>query len=204
MAFNNHFFFSKLHHDTTTPSKAFIEEVKICFDSMDTLRTEMIETADALFGNGFVWLVKDDGLGMLRILCTYNAGSPLPQAHYRRQSRDMNTVYEHVGRNAAETRRLNNVQNTAGNFGRFSTPTGKLLAPTDALTGGPVLCVGVWQHMWLRDYGVGAKRSYLENWWDRIDWTMVESSARDYGPEARLPKMTGLQSTLNRSMNRPY
>ena len=202
MAFNNHFFFHRLTSTPTEPSKSFMQDIAESFESMENLRTEMIETADAMFGNGFVWLMKDNAQGMLRVLATYNAGSPLPEAHYRRQNRDMNTLYQHIGADAVETNRLNTVQNTAGKFGHYSQPAGKALASTDALTGGPILCIGNWQHMYLRDYGVHGRRSYLSNWWDRIDWSMVEQSGRMYGRESKFPGMLG--GRLQRSMNRPY
>jgi Fe-Mn family superoxide dismutase len=99
------------------------------------------------------------------------------------QSRDMTTEYVYVENNAAEQHRLNTVQNQAGKFGRNSRPAGQPARPYGALMGGPILCVNVWQHMYLRDYGVNAetKKRYLERWWDQINWGMVEQSAHIYG-----------------------
>jgi len=37
-----------------------------------------------------------------------------------------------------------------------------------------LLGVNTWEHVWLRDYGVGGKREYLERWWDVVDWGVVE------------------------------
>ena len=202
MARNNHFFFERLHPTGTQPSTSLMKDINESFGSLDTLRTEMVETADAMFGNGFVWLMKDDGQGRFRILCTYNAGSPWPKAHYRRQSQDMSNQFLHTGRNAAETDRLNNVQNQVGTFGRHSMPSGQGVPPTDALTGGPVLCVNVWQHMYLRDYGVRGKRAFLNNWWERIDWGMVEDSTHHYGTEYKYQPGGGYGRQLYRSMNR--
>lgn len=45
----------------------------------------------AMFGPGFVWLVKNAQSTELRILTTYLAGSPYTAAHWRRQGLDMNT-----------------------------------------------------------------------------------------------------------------
>ena len=179
-----------------------MKDINESFGSFDTLRTEIVETADAMFGNGFVWLMKDDKQGQFRLLCTYNAGSPWPEAHYRRQSQDMSNQFTHVGRDAAETERLNTVQNQAGVFGRHSVPSSQGVPPTDALTGGPVLCVNAWQHMYLRDYGVRGKRQYLLNWWERIDWGMVESSTHHYGKEYKSQPGGGYGRQLYRSMNR--
>lgn len=38
----------------------------------------------------------------------------------------------------------------------------------------PLLCVNTWQHVYMYDYGVGGKRDFLNNWWDVIDWTVVQ------------------------------
>jgi Fe-Mn family superoxide dismutase len=183
MAGNNCFFFERLHPTGTEPSSGFLTDIKESFDSFDTLKTEMIETANAMFGNGFVWLFKEDTTGLLRIFCTYNAGSPYPDAHFRRQNRDIATEYVKLASNAVEKQRLSTVQNQAGKFGNHSRPAGQHVASNGGLKGGPLLCVNVWQHMYLRDYGVGigAKNRYLQNWWNQINWGMVEQSAQFYG-----------------------
>lgn len=40
------------------------------------------------------------------------------------------------------------------------------------------LGVNVWQHVWLRDYGFGGKKEFLERWWDSVDWKVVEDNAQ--------------------------
>jgi Fe-Mn family superoxide dismutase len=204
MAGNNHFFFERLHPTGTEPSSSFVSDVKESFTSFETLRTEMIETANAMFGNGFVWLFQEDTTGLLRIFCTYNAGSPWPQAHYRLQPRDMATEYARHGTSAAEQQRLGTVQNLAGKFGDHSRPVGQAVAPYGGLSGGPILCVNVWQHMYLRDYGVGAraKKRYLQNWWNKIDWGMVEQSAYHYNDRPLRARGGDFSRRLARSMSR--
>jgi superoxide dismutase, Fe-Mn family len=157
-----------------------------------------------MFGNGFVWLFHEDTTGLLRIFCTYNAGSPWPQAHHRLQPRDMANDYARFGSNAAEQQRLGTVQNQAGKFGNYSRPTGQRVPPFGGLSGGPILCVNVWQHMYLRDYGVGsrAKKRYLHNWWKQIDWGMVEQSASHYGTSWSKARGGDYSRQLARSMNR--
>jgi superoxide dismutase len=85
MACNNHMFFNCLSPQRTEPSPSFAADLNESFSSYDTLRTEMIETADAMFGPGFVWIVKDQEAGKMKLLCTYLAGSPYPLAHLRSQ-----------------------------------------------------------------------------------------------------------------------
>ncbi|EMD61928.1 hypothetical protein GGP41_002573 [Bipolaris sorokiniana] len=170
MAFNNHFFFRGLNTNPelqSRPTKDLEMQINKDFSSMDTLRETFLATAEAMFGPGFVWLVQTDDLavGSLRILPTYLAGSPLSGAHHRRQSHDLNT------HNPDSYQALNKV----GAFGAAATMQNQ--GPKKALGGVdvvPLLCVNTWEHVWLQDYGVRGKRQFLEAWWDRIDWNMVQ------------------------------
>lgn len=183
MASNNHIFFSCLSPKKTEPSPIFLEDIKDSFSSYDTLRTEMIETADAMFGPGFVWIVKDTELGKMKLLCTYLAGSPLPKAHFRSQQIDMAT-YTTAVPNTQRFMDQREPTNHAGSFGPYSTAAQKNQRAPGNYNGQPILCVNTWEHAYLRDYGVAGKRAYLENWWDRIDWAVVERTARIYGPDS--------------------
>lgn len=187
MAFNNHFFFKGLSsaplpihaHDVATLKRS----LERTFGSIDTLRTTMLDTAAAMFGPGFVWLVwiRGDAVGgsrtlrpNWRILTTYNAGTPYPEAGYRHQGIDMNTS------NAATFAAYQNAEpvNTAGAFGRNSE-TGKLEAkiPVGGTSLTPVLCVNTWEHVWIYDYGILGKRKFLADWWDAVDWGVVNAEA---------------------------
>ena len=74
----------------------------------------------------------------------------------------------------------------AGSFGVHSRNDRKL-APggqdLDVLMG-----VNTWEHVWLRDYGVGGKRQFLEQWWERIDWGVVEANMGPLDVRARQGK----------------
>lgn len=115
-----------------------------------------------MFGPGFVWLAKNlEKEGLMHIFCTYNAGSPYPAAHSRRQPVDMAT-------HSPETPLGNQF---AGSMGAHSQNQ-KSLAP-GAVDVQPILCVNTWEHAWMMDYGIGGKAEYLERWWDRINWEVV-------------------------------
>lgn len=166
-----------------------MRSIENVFGNVATLREEMLETADAMFGNGFVWLMKGENVGDLKILATYNAGSPYPGAAPRRDDTDMANVgnnpngsllseqlsgrsglgFDGEGRDIGIS--LGNV--SAGHFGNFSANRSKHHA--GLLNMQPILCVKVWEHQWLRDYGILGKKPYLTAWWDRIDWQKVES-----------------------------
>ena len=182
MACNNHFFFSCLSPKKTEPSATFKSDIEDSFSSYATLRTEMIETADAMFGPGFVWVVKDQEVGSMKLLCTYLAGSPFPLAHYRSQQNDMATFTTKV---STADRFVKGIEpaNTVGAFGPHSAVGRSNQRAPGGYNSYPILCINTWEHAYLRDYGVGGKRTYLENWWERIDWAVVAKTASVYGPE---------------------
>lgn len=168
MAYNNHFFFRGIHTNpnvTSTPSSDLVTKINNDFGSMDTLRETFLATADAMFGPGFVWLVQTNSPRKpLQILTTYIAGSPLSGAHYRRQSHDLNT------QNADSYEGLN----AAGAFGAAAKQPKRDQKPLGGVDVVPLLCVNTWEHVWLHDYGVKGKMRFLESWWDRINWDVVQ------------------------------
>ncbi|KAJ4344601.1 uncharacterized protein N0V89_012345 [Didymosphaeria variabile] len=161
MAFNNHFFFRGINTNpnvSSTPSDEILPLINRSFTSLESLQETFILSADSMFGPGFTWLVQtNDGL---KILNTYIAGSPLPGAHYRKQSADLNTE---------------SPQSYAGAFGPNSrnkdVKKQKALGGVDVT---PLLCVNTWEHVWLHDYGVAGKMDFLQKWWNKIDWAQVE------------------------------
>ena len=142
---------------------------------MESFQKEFIATAMGMFGPGFVWLIRNPnargrkvvGDPEFTILCTYNAGSPLPGAHMRAQSQDMNVMNAQTG------------ENRVGYFGALSGSDESKIAPGRMKTA--EICMGVctWEHAWIHDHGVSSdgKRRYLEEWWKCIDWKVVEDNA---------------------------
>ena len=171
MAFNNHFFFHGLNTNPgveSRPSTNFQMQINKDFSSADTLRETFLATAEVMFGPGFVWLVQNNAeYGSLRILPTYLAGSPLSGAHYRRQSHDLST------HSPDSYQALNKV----GQFGAAAGQDQKPKPPLGGVDVVPLLCVNTWEHVWLHDYGIRGKREYLEKWWDKINWSVVEQNA---------------------------
>ncbi|KAK4946282.1 hypothetical protein LTR66_014306 [Elasticomyces elasticus] len=178
MAHNNHFFFEALSPSPPPISNSLTTQLNQDFGSLETLKQTMLSTANAMFGPGFVWLVKAKPSSnatvqsqeqRFRVLCTYLAGSPYAGAHWRQQGTDMNTV----------------ANQTAGAFGAFSVGGQRDAALAPGGTGVfPVLCVNTWEHVWLRDWGIFRKRNFVERWWECVDWGVVE---------ARVPKTQGLR-----------
>lgn len=181
-AFNNHFFYQSLAIkpmplDRYKPLEDSLIET---FGSIDTLRTTFIDTAAAMFAPGYVWLVycKDAearqgraSKGAWRILTTYAAGTPFPEAGYRTQGIDANNQ-------SPDSYRNYQVANSAGAFGSLSQG-GQQAAkiPPGGTSVAPVLCVSTWEHTYIYNYGLAGKRKFVSEWWDAIDWQRVESRA---------------------------
>ncbi|CAK7264507.1 hypothetical protein SEPCBS119000_001023 [Sporothrix epigloea] len=189
---------------TTTPAEipaTLRTAIEDNFGSVETLRREFAAIAQGMFGPGFVWLVKakdpnPSGRGgdSLRLLTTYLAGSPYPGAHWRRQAVDMNTVGvkpaaaaapgaedAHIA-DAARTW-IESQANAARNNSSLPPQSRGMGSPVDKRPPGgvevlPLLCLNTWEHVWLRDYGLGAdgnggKAAFVEAWWNVIDWEAV-------------------------------
>lgn len=115
-----------------------------------------------MFGNGYLWLMCENTSNKtMRLLCTYNAGSPFPDAHTRKQAMDMSTGAGDLGTKLTQ----------AGAFGAYSGREDKYYQ--GALKATPILCVKLWEHQWMRDYGLLGKEAYLQAWWKAIDWDAV-------------------------------
>ncbi|TLS24255.1 hypothetical protein PpBr36_08678 [Pyricularia pennisetigena] len=185
MAHNNHFFFDGLSSEPVEIPNLLREQLEQDFGSIETLQREFLVTALAMFGPGFVWLVKTkttSGKEIFRLLPTYLAGTPYPKAHYRRQTVDMNTV-------DSQGPEVNGVDGwMSKQQAAVSDPS---LQKTEKAHGGisdssltPVLCLNTWEHVWTTDYGIiygekerESKRLYITRWWRHIDWDVVSSLA---------------------------
>lgn len=171
MAHNNHFFFKNLTPNPNPMPSDLRRDLERSFSSIETLRREFIATASAMFGPGFVWLVQTSP-SEFSILPTYLAGSPYPAAHWRRQDTDMNTTGQH---------------GTGGPWLKNTQVKGMPQKKDELPPGGvkltPLLCLNTWEHVWLRDYGIGAggvggKKAFAEAWWEAVDWEAVVYSTR--------------------------
>ena len=171
MAHNNHFFFGCLSPNPEPIGGDLKKELETSFSSMETLRREFMLTATAMFGPGFVWLVRNRER-RYSLLTTYLAGSPWPQAHYRRQTVDMNTEDKHMSEHVRKLQR-----GPAVNERRVGVHSG----PVEVAPGGaevePVLCLNTWEHVYLPDYGIKGKRDFAESWWHTVDWSVVSHYA---------------------------
>ncbi|KAL1976691.1 hypothetical protein VTN31DRAFT_2973 [Thermomyces dupontii] len=170
MAHNNHFFFNLLSPTSVPMPEDLVKDIDDSCSSVESLKQDFLAAASAMFGPGFVWLVTDmNKEGMIKILCTYNAGSPYPQAYTRRQSVDMNTENPESPASSSTGTQIGN--QFAGVMGSHA-PNRRDLAP-GAIDVQPILCVNTWEHVWMMDYGIAGKDEFLERWWNRVNWEAV-------------------------------
>lgn len=68
--------------------------------------------------------------------------------------------------------------NAVGAFGPYSAGAqAQRKIPPGGTTVMPVLCVNTWEHVWLYDFGIDGKRTFLKQWWNAIDWGVVQLMA---------------------------
>lgn len=195
MAHNNHFFFDGLavtggEDPAEHMPKGLLGDLEASFGSLETLQRELLLTADAMFGPGFVWIVRQaDASGPqrfpYRILTTYHAGSPYPAAHWRRQFADMNNQAGVSDRSGDVVREWYNMQNVGAGRGPLHGAAGLQSDASRRSPGGadlvPVLCVNTWEHAWLFDWGIGGRWNYLAAWWNCVNWGKVAERASALG-----------------------
>ncbi|KAK6529891.1 hypothetical protein TWF281_009045 [Arthrobotrys megalospora] len=184
MAHNNHFFFESITANPAPPSSVLMLTIQESFGHIDILKETFIATALACFSNAFVWLVLDHHNRKLKVLTTYNSGTPYGLSH-RRQSVDVNTTSRPQQDASAFPSALQtpDYSNSSDNYTRslaIDVPENEEAAGRE---GGfsPLLCVNVWEHAWLVDYGFDKKEEYLNNWWEAVDWGVVWSRLEPCG-----------------------
>lgn len=171
------------HPDPAPMRPELARYVRNSFSSLESLRSTFIATANGMFGPGFVWLVKKPS-NELAILTTYIAGTPYPNANYRRQPIDTNNittnipppaslsmVHKHTEAIKTLVKDQASYAGYAGSFGSQSRNAPQWLAGNDDME--PLLAVSTWEHTFMPDWGAWGKRDFLEKWWDKIDWELV-------------------------------
>ena len=164
-AHHNHFFFKGLSAQVEPDpiTQGYREEIGQWFDSAAHLQEELTTAALSMFGNGYVWLVAEPSSGNkynpLRLIVTFNAGTPYANAHAK-EIRTANEVHDKMTQTA----------NNAGQIGRYS---GQVHHYSGVVVATPILCLKMWEHQYMRDYGLQGREQYCANWWKRIDWNEV-------------------------------
>ncbi|ORY87045.1 Manganese/iron superoxide dismutase [Protomyces lactucae-debilis] len=167
-AFSNHFYFDALNvaqlkqrdnqpSDQHTIPKAMRLMLQASGMTAEGLGEHFAATANAMIGSGWIWLVLDEQ-DRLRVLATYNAGTPFDLKNLRNV--DPNTGLAPSSQASA---------NKTAEESKYSLYT-NVKRSLDLV---PVACLSVWEHSYLADYGVAGKQAYVEQWIKTLDWKTV-------------------------------
>ncbi|AJR54379.1 AQG_2a_G0030970.mRNA.1.CDS.1 [Saccharomyces cerevisiae] len=171
---NNHLFVenilpSAVEHGTnsnavvkTEPSRLFLSKIKDSFNGSDweVVKEEMIYRAEnEVLGQGWLFLVENNEKKLF-ILTSNNNGTP----YYfpRNQSFDLNSAIS-----IDEFATLKQMKELIGKSTKLN---GKVQDWTM-----PIICVNLWDHAYLHDYGVGNRSKYVKNVLDNLNWSVVNN-----------------------------
>lgn len=155
-AHNNHFVMEQLTNKSqalkTRPSRFLMEKlVLLNILDIETFREKMLLLADSSFGPGWVFLVElpDKSLKIMR--CNVDG---TPYYYGKNQSLDLNG-----GVDEGSFEYLNKLNDMAKNNTRDWTL--------------PIMGINCWDTAYITDYGVTGKADYLANFWDCINWDVI-------------------------------
>ena len=139
------------------------------FGSLPQLKLAMSSAAMGMVSSGWVWLVKDEH-GRLGIVPTYGAGTVLVQQRRQCGPKDLVTAVQD-GEAQAEAPAAPDAPTRPPRFDALSRTSG-----ADAIGQHlyPLLCVSMYEHAWLGDYGFWGKERYMTHFWDCVNWERVE------------------------------
>ncbi|KAG7695272.1 hypothetical protein KL930_003846 [Ogataea haglerorum] len=164
------------------PRPEFGSQIEASFGSLQEFKALLLSTAKAVKGNGYTWLVykyRQPELGQetrdlsrfssLAILNTYNHGTP----HHFRAGQISNA-------RAFKKQKSESSEQDDGSFSMHKIDIPSLEQAQDTYEPlkyvyEPLMAIGNNPSFYLRDYGVFGKARYLENVWNCIDWSVVET-----------------------------
>ncbi|VVT47097.1 mitochondrial 37S ribosomal protein mS42 [Magnusiomyces paraingens] len=130
------------------------------FGSVLAFKENFLAHAEAMFGDGYTWLVRSPSRNTLNILNTYGAGTP------------------HIASFSSPPPPPSS--SSLSSPSSPSSPYGGTKLPGNVVTQVvPLLCINSSQRAYLHDYGVFGKRTYLENLWNTIDWQIVNARFKE-------------------------
>ncbi|CAG8472527.1 26437_t:CDS:2 [Racocetra persica] len=175
-AWNNDFFLQGLTPKGVTLPEPFLHErIKQTFGSINDFKTHIWHW-DYLVPDGHGKLVETE-FKQLRVVNTYNAGTTLDTT--RLQEKDPN--------NHPTSFLSSPFLTTSSQFAPNAGSSKPVPPPSIALNlvdppphkskFTPLLCLNVWEHAYLKDFGIHGKETYIDRFWECVDWTVVHNRA---------------------------
>ncbi|CAB4401804.1 unnamed protein product [Rhizophagus irregularis] len=170
---NNDFFFQSLTKKNSSKEVDIMdlnERIKKDFGAIDNFKEHFKNMALGIFGSGWTWLVETE-FHILRVVNTYNAGTTLDVT--RTQEKDPNN-HPMAYNSPFLTSSKNNVLDVGAN--KPSPPPFIKLAlqPSHKSRFNPLLCLNMWEHAYIKDFGIRGKEDYIDGFWDCINWEVVQ------------------------------
>lgn len=181
LAFSNHFFFDALRTDASASGQAgqqavvpqaLLRRIDADLGGMEMLRDHIRAVAKAMVGSGWVWLVLD-GQGSLRVLATYNSGTPFDMSRAQRTDGNSADTPDAAVDAAADAGAGADASSESTGLTGQANGTALYKATQRPYSLSPVACLSVWEHSYLYDFGVAGKGKYVDAWFDALDWDRV-------------------------------
>ena len=164
-AFNNHFFFSQFltksgetSANKNSPSRFFLKKLKenSNFESIDDLKTQIIQVAKNNLGNGWIYLIEDKNKN-LNLHFLNNDGTPFLKQRFQNYNLTGPIGIDEFQN--YESLKFSNNQNANKSFDHVL----------------PILSISLWDYSYLYDYGISGREDYINSLWNLIDWSLIDS-----------------------------
>ncbi|RHZ53768.1 hypothetical protein Glove_437g31 [Diversispora epigaea] len=172
-AWNNDFFLQSLNPGKMEEVTTIKEDIRKEFGTIEEFKKHFKYMALGLFGSGWTWLVLTE-FNILRVINTYNAGTPLDIT--RLQAHDPNNHPDNLPNSPFHFTPTSPFAPTLNESPKPLPPPKIKLAmeSPNKLRLTPLLALNVWEHAYIRDYGLQGKGNYIDNFWDVVDWNVME------------------------------
>ncbi|CCH62141.1 hypothetical protein TBLA_0G01990 [Henningerozyma blattae CBS 6284] len=159
---NNHLFIENIlpngAEDAVGPSKLFLNKVEKSFNkSWEEIKNEIIEVdSRKIVGQGYIFLIENSDK-KFQLLNIQNNGTP----YYfpMNQSHDLNHVLQQD-----EIELYHELKEIV------KDPKVKIKDYSI-----PIICISLWDHSYLKDYGVDGREEYLKNVLNNLNWSVINS-----------------------------
>ncbi|CAI1521628.1 hypothetical protein SEUBUCD646_0J02920 [Saccharomyces eubayanus] len=146
----------------TEPSRLFLSRIQDSFNGSDwdVVKEEMIHRSEnEVLGQGWLFLVENSEKKLFILTCQNNG---TPYYFPRNQTFDLNSAIS-----IDEFGTLKQMKEMIENSTKLN---GKVQDWTM-----PLICVNLWDHAYLHDYGVGNRSEYVKNVLDNLNWSVVNN-----------------------------